>query len=182
MTEKTAPKAAKIDATPAEQMYAAFVESAELMLKAGTDAARKGYDTAVSATREPAVTALKTGGLAVKDYDDAIAFGRDNIDAAAEASTIAVGGLKDVGKEWVALAQKSADEIPAAVKSLAACKSVKEAAELQTEFAKASFEAFTATALKFQQLSMKVATDSFAPINKRFSEAASKYAKPFASF
>ena len=184
MTEKTTAKAAKAaDAviTPAEQIYAAFVESAELMLKASADAARKTYDTAVSATREPAATAMKTGGLAMKDYDDAIAFGRDNIEAVTEAGTIAVGGFKDVGKEWVALAQKSADEIPAAVKALAACKTVKEAAELQSDYAKASIESFTATAMKFQQLGLKVVTASVEPINKRFAEAVSKYGKPFAA-
>jgi len=185
MTEKTTAKATKTTAdaaiNPAEQIYAAFVESTELMLKASADAALKTYDTAVSATREPAMTAIKTGGLAMKDYDDAIAFGRDNIDAVTESSTIAVSGLKDVGKEWVALAQKSADEIPAAVKALAACKTVKEATDLQTDFAKASFENLTATAMKFQQLSMKLATASMEPINKRFAETVSKYGKPFAT-
>ena len=185
MTEKTTAKTAKAAAdaaiTPAEQIYAAFVESAEQMLKASSDAAIKAYDTAVSATREPAMTAMKTGGLAMKDYDDAIAFGRDNIDAVTEAGTIAVGGFKDVGKELVALAQKSADEIPATVKAFAACKTVKEATDLQTEFAKASFESFTANAMKFQQLGMKLATASVEPINKRFAEAVSKYGKPFAA-
>ena len=185
MTEKTTAKAAKAatDAviTPAEQIYAAFVESAEQMLKASSEAAIKAYDTAVSATREPAMNAIKTGGLAMKDYDDAIAFGRDNIDAVTESGTIAVSGIKDVGKEWVGLVQKSADELPATMKAFAACKTVKEATDLQTEFAKASFESFTTTAMKFQHLSMKLATASVEPINKRFTEAFSKYGKPFAT-
>jgi phasin family protein len=186
MTEKTTAKTfkaatAEAAVTPAEQIYAAFVESAELMLKASSDAALKTYDTAVSATREPAMTALKTSGLAMKDYDDAIAFGRDNIDAVTESGSIAVSGLKDVGKEWVGLVQKSADDFPAAMKAFAACKTVKEATDLQTDYAKASFESFTATAMKFQQLSMKLATASIEPLNKRFAEAASKYGKPFAT-
>ena len=63
MTEKTTAKTFKAaaeapTATPAEQIYAAFVESAEQMLKASSDAALKAYDTAVSATREPALTAI----------------------------------------------------------------------------------------------------------------------------
>ncbi len=186
MTEKTTAKTFKAaaeapTATPAEQIYAAFVESAEQMLKASSDAALKAYDTAVSATREPALTAIKTGGLAMKDYDDAIAFGRDNIDAVTESSTIAVSGLKDVGKEWVGLVQKSADDIPAVVKAFAACKTVKEATDLHSDYAKASFESFTATAMKFQQLGMKLATASMEPINKRFAETVSKYGKPFAA-
>jgi phasin family protein len=115
----------------------------------------------------------------MKDYDDAIAFGRDNIDAVTESGTIAVSGLKDVGKEWVGLVQKSTDDIPAAMKAFAACKTVKEATDLQTDYAKASFESFTATAMKFQQLGMKLATASVEPINKRFAEAVSKYGKPF---
>ena len=44
-----------------------------------------------------------------------------------------------------------------------------------------SFESFAATAMKFQQLSMKLATASVEPINKRFTEAFSKYGKPFAT-
>ena len=138
MTEKTTASKAKATATPAEQIYAAFADNAELILKASADAARKTYETAVSVTREPAAAALKSGGLAIKDYDDAVAFGRDNIDAVAEVSTIAVRGLQDVGKEWVGLVQKSADEVPTTVKAIAACKTVKEAAELQADLAKAS--------------------------------------------
>lgn len=180
MTEKTTAKA-KATATPAEQIYAAFADNAELILKASADAARKTYETAVSVTREPAAAALKSGGLAIKDYDDAVAFGRDNIDAVAEVSTIAVRGLQDVGKEWVGLVQKSADEVPATVKAIAACKTVKEAAELHADLAKTNVETFLNAAVKFQQLGFKLATTTFEPINKRFTDAVTKYGKPFAA-
>lgn len=181
MTEKTTASKAKATATPAEQIYAAFADNAELILKASADAARKTYETAVSVTREPAAAALKSGGLAIKDYDDAVAFGRDNIDAVAEVSTIAVRGLQDVGKEWVGLVQKSADEVPTTVKAIAACKTVKEAAELQADLAKANVETFMNAAVKFQQLGFKLATTTFEPINKRFTDAVTKYGKPFAA-
>lgn len=181
MSEKTTASAkAKAAVTPAEQIYAAFAENAELILKAGTDAARKSYETAVSVSREPAA-ALKTGGVAIKDYDDAVAFGRDNIEAAAEVGTIAVRGLQDVGKEWVGLVQKSAEELPATVKALASCKTVKEAAELQVDLAKANFEDMVNSAVKFQQLGFKLATATFEPFNKRFAEAVTKYGKQFAA-
>jgi phasin family protein len=183
MSEKTTASAGKAKATvtPAEQIYAVFAENAELILKAGTDAARKSYETAVSVSREPAAAALKTGGVAIKDYDDAVAFGRDNIEAAAEVGSIAVRGLQDVGKEWVGLVQKSAEELPATVKALASCKTVKEAAELQADLAKANFEDMVNSAVKFQQLGFKLATATFEPFNKRFAEAVSKYGKPFAA-
>jgi phasin family protein len=178
MTEKsTASAKAKPAVTPAEQIYAAFVENAELILKASTDAARKTFETAVSAGREPAAAAMKTGGVAIKDYDDAVAFGRDNIETVAEVGTIAVRGMQDVGKEWVGLVQKSADELPVAVKAIAGCKTVKEAAELQADFAKTNMETFVNTAVKFQQLGFQIATATFEPINKRFTEAVSKYGK-----
>jgi len=183
MTEKTTASAskAKATATPAEQIYAAFADNAELILKASTDAARKSYETAVSVAREPAAAALKSGGMAIKDYDDAVAFGRDNIEAVAEVGTIAVHSLQDVGKEWVGLVQKSADEVPAAVKAIAGCKTLKEAAEVQADLAKANVEAFMNAAVKFQQLGFKLATTTFEPINKRFTDAVSKYGKPFAA-
>lgn len=182
MSEKTTTSAkAKPSATPAEQIYAAFAENAELIVKAGTEAARKSYETAVSVTREPAAAAMKAGGMAIKDYDDAVAFGRDNIEAVAEVSHIAVRGMQDVGKELVGLVQKSADEIPASVKALAACKTVKEATELQAELVKANLEDFVSSAVKFQQLGFKLATATFEPINKRFTEAVSKYGKQFAA-
>jgi phasin family protein len=120
---------------------------------------------------------MKTGGVAIKDYDEAVAFGRDNIDTVAEVGTIAVRGMQDVGKEWVGLVQKSADELPATVKALAACKTVKEATELQADFAKANMETFVNTAVKFQQLGFKLATATFEPFNKRFTDAVSKYGK-----
>jgi phasin family protein len=120
---------------------------------------------------------MKTGGVAIKDYDDAVAFGRDNIETVAEVSTIAVRGMQDVGKEWVGLVQKSADELPAAVKAIAACKTVKEAAELQADLAKTNMETLVNTAVKFQQLGFQIATATFEPFNKRFTEAVSKYGK-----
>ena len=180
MSDKTTTKAKAAAASPAEQIYTVFAENAELMVKAGTDAARKSYETAVSVTREPAAAALKTGGVAIKDYDDAVAFGRDNIEAVAEVSTIAVRGMQDVGKELVGLVQKSADELPATMKALASCKTVKEATELQAELAKANIEDFMNSAVKFQQLGFKLATATFEPINKRFADAVSKYGKPLA--
>lgn len=180
MTEKTNASAgkAKATATPVEQIYAAFAEHAELIFKASTDAARKTYDTAASVTREPAAVAMN-GRASMKEYDDAVAFGRDNIDAAAEAGTIAMRGLQDVGKELAELVQKSAEEVPAAVKAIASCKTVKEAAELQVDLAKANFEDMVNSAVKFQQLGFKLATAAFEPINKRFAVAVSKYGKPF---
>lgn len=183
MTEKSTASASKAKAsvTPAEQIYAAFAENAALILKASTDAAFKTYDTAVSVTREPASAALKTGGVAIKDYDDAVAFGRDNIEAVAEVGTIAVRGLQDVGKEWVGLMQKSAEELPATVKALASCKTVKEATDLQADLVKANFEDMINSTVKFQQLSLKLATATFEPFNKRFAEAVTKYGKPFAA-
>jgi hypothetical protein len=181
MTEKTTASAgkAKATATPAEQIFAAFADNAELICKASTDAVRKSYETAVAVTREPAAAALKSGGMAIKDYDDAVAFGRDNIEAAAEVSTIAIHGLQDVGKEWVGLVQKSADEVPAAVKAIATCKTVKEAAEIHADLAKTNIETFMNAAVKFQQLGFKLATATFEPINKRFTDAVSKYGKSF---
>lgn len=182
MTEKTtASGKAKAAATPVEQIYAALAENAELIVKASAEAARKSYDTAVSVVREPAVAAMKAGGMAIKDYDDAVEFGRDNMDAVAKASTIAVRGLQDVGKEWIGLVQKSADEIPAAVKAIAGCKTVKEATELQADLAKANLQTFVDSAAKFQQLGFKLATATFEPINKQVAEAVGKYGKPFAA-
>jgi phasin family protein len=183
MTEKTTASAgkAKATATPVEQIFAAFADNAELICKASTDAVRKSYETAVAVTREPAAAALKSGGMAIKDYDDAVAFGRDNIEAAAEVSTIAIHGLQDVGKEWVGLVQKSADEVPAAVKAIAACKTVQEAAEIHADLAKTNIETFMNAAVKFQQLGFKLATATFEPVNKRFTDAVSKYGKSFAA-
>lgn len=183
MTEHSAASSskAKTTVTPGEQINAVLAENAELVLKASTDAARKSYETAISVTREPAVVALKTGGVAIKDYDDAVAFGRDNIDVAAEVGTIAVRGLQSFGKEWVDLVQKSADEIPAAIKAFAACKTVNEAAELQADFVKAGFEDMFNSAVRFQQLGFKFATAAFEPLNKRVAETVTKYGKPFAA-
>lgn len=172
---------AKTTATPGEQINAVLAENAQLVLKASTEAARKSYDTAVAVTREPAAVALKTGGVAIKDYDDAVAFGRDNIDVAAEVGTLAVRGLQTLGKEWIDQVQKSAEELPVAFKAFAACKTVKEAADLQVEYVKTGFEDMVNTAVRFQQLGYQLATATFEPLNKRVAETVTKYGKPFAA-
>jgi hypothetical protein len=64
---------------------------------------------------------------------------------------------------------------------MAAVKSLKEAADIQAAFAKASMERSMSEAAKLQEASFKLAEQAYAPLTARMSLAVEKFGKPLAA-
>jgi len=60
-------------------------------------------------------------------------------------------------------------------------KSLKEAADIQAAFAKASLERSMSEAAKLHEATFKLAETAYAPITARMTLAAEKFAKPLAA-
>jgi len=113
-----------------------------------------------------------------KGYEDFAAFGKANLEAFVQANTLFAKGIESLSKEVVSLAQSSLESSTAATKAIFAAKTLKDVVELQADFAKTSFEKLVANSTKIGEMTVKLATDSAAPIGARVTAASEKALKP----
>jgi phasin family protein len=117
-------------------------------------------------------------GKVTKGFEDASAFGQQNVDAFVKSSEIAAKAVEGIGSEVSAYSKKAFDNTVAAAKDLAAAKTVTELFEKQSTFAQAAFEGFVAQATKLNEIFAAAAKDVAAPVTARFN-AATEAAKTF---
>ena len=115
-----------------------------------------------------------------KGYEDFAAFGKANLEAFVQANQLFTKGIESLSKEVVSLAQSSLESSTAATKAIFAAKTIKDVVELQADFAKTSFEKLVANSTKLGEMTVKLATDSTAPIGARVTAASEKALKPVA--
>src|SRR5579872_4931979 len=109
--------------------------------------------------------AIKAGiDKAVAGYDHVVAYSKDTAEALIKSATVAGKGAETLNNEIYAYAKQSLDDSLAAGKAILAAKSVHEAIEVQTGFAKTAFENYVAELTKFDKLFTATAKDSFAPL------------------
>ncbi len=127
--------------------------------------AAEGIETAMKTGAE----ALKTGfEKAVKSYDHLLGYGKDTVEAYAKAANVAGKGAETIHNEIYSYSKQSIEDSIAAAKALMGTKSIHEAFELQTDFAKTAFESYVEELTKFNDLVTATAKDSFAPVQGRY--------------
>ena len=131
--------------TAAEKEFA----TAEINFNAGADALKAGFDKAIAG------------------YDSVVGYGKDTAEAVIKSATVAGKGDETLHNEIYAYAKQSMENSIAAGKAILGAKSVHEAIEVQTDFAKSAFENYVAELTKFNQLFSATAKDSFAPLQGR---------------
>ena len=135
------------------------------MSKAKT--AEKATATAESAL-ETGAAAMKTGlENALKGYDAFVTYGKDNAEAATASATAAGKGIESINSEIYSYSKQSIEDSVAATKAVMGSKSIHEAFEIQTDFAKSAFEAYVAELSKISELATATTKDSYAPFKGR---------------
>lgn len=124
---------------------------AEKMQAAGAQAFREGVDRSVA-------------GLSELN-----AHGKKNLEAVVESATVAQRGVETLGQQAVAYSKKSWEDGVAAAQSIAQARSVQEAVELQTAFAKTAIETYLAEMTKMTETFTSTMKDSLQPLNARVS-------------
>ena len=176
-TKKTA-AAAEQAMKPVEDAVAAGKETVEKAVKAGTEAATKGYAQAVATTQEQVEKAQKA---AFKSYGDLVGLQKDNLDAVMTSSNIAVQGYQAIGKELMAFTQSTMEENAAAAQALFGVRNLREAVDLQTDFARKNFDKALAESAKLSEMSVKAANAAIAPLQSRVNVAVQTMLKPTAA-
>lgn len=134
----------------------------------------------VSEGLEKTTTRIKEGVTkAMKTAEQFVAFGQGNLEAFMKSGQIWTQGMQDLGKQAAAAAQSSFEDTVSTVKALAGAKTLKEAIDLQTGYARATLEKTIAQSGKLTETSVKLTEEALAPITARVNLAVEKFAKTF---
>ncbi len=94
---------------------------------------------------------------------------KGNLEAVVESGKILAGGVKDMGKGYVADGKSNLGSFQADVKKFAAVKSPTEFFQLQGELLRKGFDLAVAQTSKNTEATIKLANDAFQPISNRIS-------------
>jgi phasin family protein len=139
-------------------------------VKDGMEKAAKGIETSQVKMKENVEKAMKTA-------EEALAFNQGNMEALVKATQIYAAGFQDISKHIAAASKVSLEESMAFTKSLMGVKSVKEAVDLQTGFAKSSIEKAMTESNKLTDATVKLAEQAIAPLTARMTLAAETFGK-----
>ena len=175
-----------MSATKAKTSAAA--ENAATTIEAAADVSVKSFEKSLTAVREgieKATKGLETSQAklkegvekAVKTSEELLAFSQGNLEAFVKASQIYAAGFQDISKHVAASSKASIEDTVAFSKSLMGVKSVKEAVDLQTGFAKSSIEKAVAESNKLSDATVKLTEQTLAPLTARVTLAVETFGK-----
>lgn len=117
---------------------------------------------------ENGAAAMKTGlEKALKGYDAFVGYGKDTADAITKSATVAGKGIESINTEIYSYSKQSIEEAVATTKAVLGSKSVHEAFEFQTDYAKSAFESYVGELSKISELASAATKDAFAPFKGR---------------
>src|ERR1700679_1317230 len=102
------------------------------------------------------------------NVDDIQKFGKQQLEAATEATASFSKGLQEIATETTDYSKKAIAANTSVVEKLLGAKRVETAIQIQTDFAKAAYEGLVAQATKVSELYAKLAKDSFKPIETAY--------------
>lgn len=171
----------------AERLTEAAVQATEEAVKnpaaapkLATDVVNEGVAQARTAMEKNMEQVTRSAEGFYKASEDVVEFSRGNIEAVTKATQTYVSGLQDLSKQAFAVFQALNEQAVQNAKALSSVKSIKEAAEMQTSFAKAQLEKTMAEATKLNEAAFKLAEQSSAPIAARMTLAFEKLSRPTA--
>jgi hypothetical protein len=97
--------------------------------------------------------------------------GQENLKAIVESGTVAAGHGKEMFDACMELAQECAERNALAFKSLLGCKTLNEFTETQNAVAQETFDEFVTSLTKLSEMSLKMMTESFEPINEQITRS-----------
>ena len=112
--------------------------------------------------------AMKAGfEKAIKGYDTVLGYGKDTVEAYMKSATVAGKGIETINSEIYSFSKDAIEESIAASKAILGSKSIHEAFELQTDYAKSAFESYVGELTKVSELFTSTTKSTFAPLQGR---------------
>jgi phasin family protein len=145
------------------------------------EVAQKGFEQAQAAFKAQMDEATKQAAAVQKGLEQMIELGKGHVEAVIRSSSILAEGMQEMAKAAFAAHQAALEEGMANARALAGAKSMREAFELQTGFAKAAFEKFVAETTKLSEQGTKLAERAFEPVAERITATVAQFGKPLAA-
>ena len=139
MATKTKTAGAKLDHT----------ETVETAMKTGTAALKNGFEKAA------------------KGYDQLFGYGKDTVEAYIKSANAASKAAETLHNEIYSFSKQAIEDQIAAAKTLMGTKSVQEAFELQTDFARSAFDAYVGEMTKLGEIMTASAKETIEPLQGR---------------
>ena len=124
-------------------------ESIETAIKTGSEAFKSGFDKAL------------------KNYDQLLGYGKETVEAYMKAANAAGKGVETLHNELYAYSKQSVEDSISATKALLGSKSVHEAFELQSDFAKTAFDSYVTQVTKLGEIVSATAKETIEPLQGR---------------
>jgi phasin family protein len=105
-----------------------------------------------------------------KNLEDMQQFSKDQLDAATVTATTLSKGVQQIAVEATDYSKKSLESTTAFFEKLLGAKSLDKAIELQTEYAKSSYETFVAQATKLGEIYTNITKEAFKPVEAAFAK------------
>jgi len=141
---------------------------------AATDTAKPAAEKAQAMfndVNERAKTAFEKSAKIGEEFTD---FAKGNVEALVASGRVAAKGAETLSQEAAEYGRKSLEQATAAFKSFAAVKSPTELFQLQSDYARTSFDSAVAEASRFSETFVKIAGEIFQPLSTRYAVAAEK--------
>jgi hypothetical protein len=107
-------------------------------------------------------------------FEDFEKFSKQQLDAVNAVAASVAKGLQEIAAESSDYSKKAFATGSATVEKLLGAKSVETAIQIQTEFAKSTYEGFVAQANKINEIYVKLATEAFRPVEAAFAKIQGK--------
>ena len=137
------------------------------------------YDVQHNATMEKFMS--KGKNQFEKLSQEAAAAGQEHAEAIAKSGNIFAKGFEDFLKTYAALAQSATERNAQAFKSLLGSKTLNEYTETQGRVAQQNLDDFLSGVTKLSELGVKLATETFEPINDHISKSIKKASESIAA-
>lgn len=112
---------------------------------------------------------------------DMASSGKDHMEAVIQSGNIMFKGMEDMMKTCMQMAQTSAEKGAQGFKTLLGCRTLNELTEVNNRLAQQGFDDFMATATRLSELSVKLASDAFEPINDQLNRSLRKVSEAAAA-
>ena len=107
----------------------------------------------------------------VKNFEELQQVGKENVDIAMKSAETMSKGAQAIAVEVADYSKKAFEDGSAALEKLFGVKSFEKAIELQTQYAKSSYEGFVAKATKIGELYSDLAKESYKPFEALLAKA-----------
>jgi hypothetical protein len=107
----------------------------------------------------------------MNNFEEVQKLNKDNMDAAMKTFGEVSKGMQAIAAEFADYSKKSFEDGSAAMEKLMGVKSMDKAIEVQTDFAKTSYEGFIAQATKMGELYADLAKEAYKPVETAVAKA-----------